>query len=89
MYEGVQSRAGASVDVEVDEDLAVLAHWLLTRVSTLRGVTDLCNGDSQLSDDERRFWLERAGRLGDEVESVLGNLARGIPAGLAGLPYAP
>jgi hypothetical protein len=82
--EGVHRQAGGSV-IEADDDIALLAHWLLTRVSTLRFAA--ARAGVELPGDEHELWLRRVDRMGDEVEQVLGNLARGIPVAIAGLPY--
>jgi hypothetical protein len=77
--------APAEPDTEVD--VAVLAHWLLGRVTLLRGSAGWLAAERNLTLAERVWWLERIEDAGSEIEHVLGNLARGVPAQIAGLPY--
>jgi hypothetical protein len=82
--EGLERRAG-DVVIDADDATALLAHWLLTRVSALRFAA--ARAEVDLPGGEQERWLRGLDRMGDEAEQVLANLARGVPVSLAGLPY--
>jgi hypothetical protein len=68
-------------------DVAVLAHWLLNRVAVVRGAAAWLASERSMTLAERVWWLERINDAGAEVEHVLGNMARGVPPTMAGMPY--